>query len=101
MTEFTGSWNVRIHTPIGVQRVRLDIRDDGGALAGTATQGDETVPFEEVRMEGETLRWRQSVTRPMKLDIKFDVRRVGDSLEGKAKAGIFPAAKLEGERVPS
>ncbi len=101
MTDFTGVWNVRIHAPIGVQQVRLVISGAGDRLEGTATQGSETVPLLDIERDGDTLRWRQKVTKPMKLEIKFDVRLAAGKLEGKAKAGIFPSVRLDGERAAS
>ena len=96
--QFVGIWNIEIDAPIGKQRVRLEIADNAGAIAGTATQGSETVPFHDVVRDGDGLQWSQSVTKPMKLTVKFAVSCSGDEMTGTAKAGIFPKAKLSGRR---
>jgi hypothetical protein len=100
MTTPTGTWTVIISTPIGKQHVTLRISEQGGGLAGTATQGAETVPFIDTTWDGDRLRWSQDVTKPMRLHIKFDVNVSGDEMTGTAKAGVFPASKLEGKRAP-
>lgn len=96
---FEGKWDIVITTPIGQQKVRLAIRDADGRLAGAATQGDETVPFQNVIVDGERLRWTQDVAKPFPLSIKFDVTVRGDVMSGTAKAGVFPTSKLSGQRA--
>jgi hypothetical protein len=95
-----GTWAVVISTPIGKQHVTLRIDERDGRLEGTATQGAETVSLVGARLDGARLTWSQSVTRPMKLAIKFDVNIAGDRMLGTAKAGILPTSKLEGARGP-
>jgi hypothetical protein len=95
---FQGAWTIQIATPIGKQQVLLTITDSGDVLEGTATQGNETVPFLQPRIEGNRLRWTQRVTKPMRLTIAFDLARDGDHLIGTAKAGIFPASSVTGAR---
>jgi hypothetical protein len=95
-----GTWNVTISTPIGAQHVVLRVRERAGAIEGTATQGAETVPMLDAVLEGARFRWSQRVTKPLKLDLRFEVQLDGDRMTGTAKAGIFPASKLEGTRAP-
>ena len=64
---FDGRWAITIATPIGKQQVTLDIVDRDGALSGTATQGDETVPFVDPVVEGDDIRWSQKITKPMNM----------------------------------
>jgi hypothetical protein len=93
-----GTWAVVIATPIGKQHVTLRISEREGRLEGTATQGAETVPLINAEREGARLTWTQSVTKPMKLVIKFDVTFDETRMTGTAKAGILPTSKLEGVR---
>jgi hypothetical protein len=96
---FDGTWTVNIATPIGKQQVVFWICSRAGCLEGTATQGSETVPFLDAVADGPRLTWSQRVTKPLRLTIAFDVRVDGDSMSGVAKAGVFPASKLEGRRT--
>jgi hypothetical protein len=94
-----GTWNVIIATPIGKQSVVLEIATHEGRLSGTATQGQERVPFLDPRIDGGRLTWNQDVTKPLRLNVKFEVDVAGDAMTGTAKAGVFPAAKLTGARA--
>jgi len=96
---FEGKWDISIASPMGQQLVSLAIGREGGELAGTATQGAETVPFKNIQADGDRLRWTQNVSRPFPLTVKFDVTMAGDTMSGTAKAGLFPETKLTGQRV--
>ena len=96
---FDGRWQITIPTPMGKQNITLDIVDREGALSGTATSSEETVPFLDPVVEGNRIRWSQKISKPMNLTIKFDLVREGDALSGKAKAGIFPSTNVTGARA--
>jgi hypothetical protein len=96
---FDGRWKISIPTPLGEQQVLLDIDHKEGRLGGTATQGGEVVPFLEPSVDGDRIAWSQRITKPMKMQIRFDLVRDGDLLSGKAKPGFFPAIGITGARV--
>lgn len=96
---FNGRWQIVIPTPMGKQEVTLEIIDRDGQLSGTATQGSETVPFIDPVVDGDTIRWSQQITKPMRLTVKFDLVREGDALSGKAKPGILPSTSIDGFRL--
>jgi hypothetical protein len=77
----------------------LAISTREGCLCGTARQGHEIVPFLDFKVNSAHLTWNQDVTRPMRLNVKFDVTLAGEAMTGTAKAGMFPAAKVSGERA--
>ena len=95
---FDGQWTITIATPIGKQEVLLDIVNRDGRVEGRATQGDESVPFLDPVTEGDRIRWSQQITKPMRMTIKFDLTRQGDTLSGTAKPGILPSTKVAGAR---
>ena len=97
---FDGKWQIEIPTPMGKQAVVLDIVHNDGALSGQATSGDEIVQFIDPFVVDGKLLWSQNVTKPLRLTIKFELSRTGDDVYGTAKAGIFPANKVTGFRVP-
>ncbi|MGD0054580.1 MAG: hypothetical protein ABSC34_03980 [Acidimicrobiales bacterium] len=99
MTNFAGSWDVTLDTPIGTMAVTFEIADVDGQIRGTASSDAETVDFLEPHADGDRLTWSQAVTTPMRLTLKFDVTVDGDSMTGTAKAGILPASKLHGTRA--
>jgi hypothetical protein len=96
--QIDGSWQVAVSTPVGKQEVVFQIKTVNGKIEGTATQGEEVAPFENVVREGNRLRWTLRVTKPFKMHIKYDVTIEGNKMAGTARAGIFPTSKLSGER---
>jgi hypothetical protein len=70
-----------------------------GMVTGAATQGSEKVPLEELVISGNRVTWKQRITKPMKLNLRFDVSVDGDAMIGTARAGVLPASKLEGHRL--
>ncbi|GLV53182.1 hypothetical protein KDH_00370 [Dictyobacter sp. S3.2.2.5] len=95
----TGTWNITISTPIGTQSAVLEFTDHGGVLEGIAKGNTETIPLTELVRDGNRLIWKQSITKPMRLNLTFDVIIDGDTLTGTSKAGMLPSSKVTGTRV--
>jgi hypothetical protein len=93
--DLTGDWDVTIKTPIGSLAVVYTFADDG---TGTATSKGETVPLHDIVVAGQRVTWRQSVTKPMRLNLEFDVVVDGDRLRGHSKAGRLPRSAVAGVR---
>ncbi|MEW4428122.1 DJ-1/PfpI family protein [Paenibacillus pabuli] len=96
---YEGKWEVIISTPIGKLETRLVIHTDNGSIRGTATQDGETVELIHPRDQGDKLVWDLRVSKPMKLQLHFEVIVQGDVMTGTAKAGFLPASKLTGHRL--
>lgn len=96
MTDIDGRWEVRIKTPIGSLEIDYVFTADGTA---TATLSDETVPLQEVVVDGSRVTWRQSVRKPLRLNLEFDVVVDGDVLAGYSRAGRLPRSQVTGRRV--
>lgn len=96
---FVGTWDVTIASPISKLQVRLAISCSDGEIRGSATQGDETVDLLAPVLRVDTLSWSLRVTKPMRLNLKFEVAVDGDAMYGTVRAGILPASKLTGNRV--
>lgn len=95
----TGSWNITISTPIGTQRVVLELTEQGGAVEGVAKGDAETTPLINPILAGDRLTWQQRITKPMRLNLAFDVTIEGDTLHGTSKAGMLPTSTVTGTRV--
>lgn len=93
-----GIWDVTISTPIGRQDVVLDLSEDADTLTGVARDAHGDNPLIDLRRDGDRLLWAQSITKPMRLDLRFDVRIDGDRLEGTSKAGPLPTSRVVGSR---
>ncbi|MNO14888.1 Isonitrile hydratase [compost metagenome] len=96
---FDGDWDTTIATPAGKLEVKLSISTSNHMIRGTATQGDETIEFIGPVLQDNKLIWTLPITKPMRLNLKFDVAADGDQMTGTAKAGLLPASKLTGTRV--
>ncbi|GGD91575.1 DJ-1/PfpI family protein [Paenibacillus nasutitermitis] len=96
---FDGDWDTTIATPVGKLEVRLSISIRNGTIQGKATQGEETVQFITPLLQGNKLTWSLRITKPLRLNLKFEVAADGDQMTGFARAGILPASKLTGKRV--
>ncbi|GIO84894.1 hypothetical protein J25TS5_18260 [Paenibacillus faecis] len=96
---FEGIWDATLATPVGKLQVRLMISTSDGMVFGKATQGDETLDFLNPVLKEGTLTWSLRITKPMRLNLKFEVVADGNQMTGTAKAGMLPASKLTGKRL--
>jgi hypothetical protein len=97
-----GVWDLILKTPIGSLAVVYTFTTSGDAVSGTAEGRGETVSLAEIACEetaaGQRVTWRQSVTRPIRLNLDFDVTVVGDTLTGHSRAGKLPRSSVTGTR---
>jgi hypothetical protein len=96
--DLIGEWDVAIKTPIGSLHVLYAFTESDGALAGSATLKGDTVPLDELAVTDTRATWRQSVTKPMRLNLDFDVVVDGDRLSGHSRAGRLPRSAVIGTR---
>jgi putative intracellular protease/amidase len=96
---FDGIWNTEISTPMGKLCTKFDITTLNGKIRGVARQGDDVVEFIDPIIAGKRLTWLQRVTKPIRLNLKFEVTVDGNIMMGTAKAGLLPASKVKGQRV--
>lgn len=97
-----GEWEVRIKSPIGSLDVVYRFTEHDGTITGVAEGKGEAVPLSDVTITNDTdpqrVTWRQSVTKPMRLNLEFDVTVDGDRLVGHSKAGRLPRSAVTGIR---
>ena len=95
----TGTWNAHIISPMGKNPVEFVIVEADGVVTGTASAEGETVSIQDGHADGDDLSWTLAITKPMKMSFAMKVHVDGDTWAGTAKAKIFPAAKVVGERI--
>jgi hypothetical protein len=97
-----GDWDVAIKTPIGTLCVVYSFAERDQAIVGSAAAKDETVSLSDLVVipegDGQRATWRQSVTKPMRLKLDFDVLVHGDELSGHSRAGRLPRSAVTGQR---
>ena len=96
--DLIGEWDVVIKAPIGSLQVLYTFSTDAGILTGTAAGKGETVVLRDITIAAQRVTWRQSVTKPMRLNLDFDVVVDGDRLTGHSKAGRLPRSAVTGVR---
>ncbi len=96
-----GTWELSIQTPLGRQQTILTLARDTNGLSGVMRdiRHGEQVTLHDLAQQGTRLTWAQSITRPMRLNLTFEVTVDGDELTGVAKAGRLPASRVTGQRV--
>ena len=95
-----GIWDLSIATPIGKMEAVVELWEEAGALRGKAFGAGEETPLHDVAVHGDRLTWRQSITKPIRLNLAFDMSVDGDTMTGTSKAGPLPSSKVAGQRRP-
>lgn len=93
-----GTWDLSISTPIGRIKAVVELLREAGVLTGSAHGAGEEVPLGDLALDGDRLTWKQSITKPLRLNLAFAVTVDGDTLTGTSKAGRLPASKVTGQR---
>lgn len=106
MTALPGTWDLKLKTPIGTLHVRYQFVQTQDGLEGSAASARETVPLDHIATTalaagGEHVTWRQQVTKPMRLNLEFDVVVEEDTMTGHSRAGRLPRTTVTGRRVES
>jgi hypothetical protein len=103
MSTLPGTWQLSMKTPIGTVRATLTFHDDQGTLTGTAHGTGESVPLRDIATtpadDGERVTWSQSITKPLRLNLDFDVVVTGEQMHGHSRAGRLPRTTVSGTRV--
>lgn len=93
-----GTWDLSLSTPIGMIKAVVELRRRDGVLIGTADGAGEEIPLSDITLDGDRLTWKQTITKPMRLNLAFAVTVTDDTLTGTSKAGRLPASKVTGLR---
>jgi hypothetical protein len=99
MTEVAGTWDVVVATPFGEQDLVIDLVADGADVSGVARHAAGTFPFEGGTLREDTVTFEVSMTAPVTADLKVTLRVDGDTISGKAKAGLMPSFAVRGTRA--
>ncbi|WP_367126043.1 hypothetical protein [Streptomyces phytohabitans] len=94
----TGIWDLTLATPLGGLHAEIELHDEAGRLTGSARGAGEEVPLRDVVLDGDRLTWSQSVTKPLRLNLDFDVTVSGTTLAGTSRAGRLPRSRVTGTR---
>ena len=98
MDTVAGTWDVTLKTPIGTLTAVYTFTETAGGLTGEADGAALTGVLSREVPGGRQVTWRQAVTRPMRLNLEFDVVVTGDRLTGHSRAGRLPRTAVAGTR---
>lgn len=103
MSTIVGAWKLRMKTPVGTIEADYRFEEEGGAIRGSASGAGETTPLTDLAIEegpdGQRVTWRQRITKPLRLNLEYDVTIIGDTLTGESRAGRLPRSRVTGERI--
>jgi hypothetical protein len=103
MTSLPGKWSLTMKTPIGSIHADMTFLETMGVLTGVAVGGGDTIDLQNVQSVpvegGQRVTWSQSIRKPMRLNLDFDVLVEGDRMSGYSRAGRLPRSSVVGERV--
>ncbi|WP_430592076.1 hypothetical protein [Humidisolicoccus flavus] len=103
MSNLSGTWNLSMRTPIGTMYATMTFAQAEGVWTGTADENGGSIPLRDIEVEpsanGEHVTWSQSITKPMRLNLTFEVVIDGDHMTGHSRAGRLPRTTVSGTRV--
>jgi len=85
----TGTWNLTVKAPTGAMETTLELREEGGQLSGSQSGQGDSSEIKEGRIDGDSLFWITTISRPMKMKLEFSGTVAGDAINGKVKAGMM------------
>jgi hypothetical protein len=96
-----GNWHMTLDSSMGKQEFDFALTTEGAALNGTATAEGREIDKEIFAgaVDGDNLTWKLKVRKPVKITLVFTMTLDGDSVNGKAKAGIFGSYPVTGHRI--
>lgn len=95
-----GTWKLTVNTPMGSQESTLVITSSGGTLTGTQSAGSgDGRPIDDGTVNGNTISWKSSITKPMPITLEFTGVISGDTINGEVKLGMFGTQTFTGTRA--
>lgn len=65
----------------------VELHSAAGILTGTAHGAGEDVPLHDVALDGDRLTWKQSIIKPLRLNLAFATTVDGETMTGTSQAG--------------
>lgn len=99
MAAVDGTWDTVVKSPLGDQKAVLTVNSDGNSWTGTQTGAMGSVDITDGTVDGDTLRWKMSITVPMPMTLDCTASAEGDTLTGTVGAGAFGSFPMTGTRA--
>jgi hypothetical protein len=93
-----GKWNITIKTPMGDRSGVLELKVDGKTLTGSLSDGEHHVVISDGLVDGNRLKWKAKITKPMSMSFKFSATVDEDRISGDARA-LLGSATFSGTKA--
>jgi hypothetical protein len=93
-----GKWNITIKTPMGDRSGVLELKVDGETLTGSLSDAEHHVLISDGHVDGNHLKWKAKITKPMNLSFKFSAIVEEDRISGDARH-MLGSATFSGTRA--
>ncbi|MFJ4166930.1 hypothetical protein ACIPY5_15370 [Microbacterium sp. NPDC089698] len=101
MLDITGRWDIEWASAFGTEHITLNLIADGDVITGTARDDVGEYALTNGVVAGDQVSGEFRMVKPIPLTVTFTAKVRGDTLAGKAKAGVLPAAPITGYRANS
>jgi hypothetical protein len=96
-----GSWEFAIDSPIGKQKLWVDMISEGGRLSGKCRADGQVIDPNIIdgTVDGDLVSFKVKSRKPVPLTMKMTMTMNGDTMTGKAKPGLFGTFPVAGKRL--
>ncbi len=94
----TGTWNLSIAAPVGMQYAVLELTERDGGIAGVIMYAGQTLPLINPVLHGNRLTWQLFPIQPRVL-LTYDLAINGDTLTGTSTPESHPPTSVTGTRA--
>jgi hypothetical protein len=98
MADVDGSWDCTVKSPLGDQKMTIQVQSAGSTFTGTASGAMGSADLSG-SVSGNTISWKQQITVPMPMTLDCEATAEGDTLTGNVGAGAFGSFPLSGTRA--
>lgn len=98
MSALDGNWEVTVTSPMGQQKITMELRTAGGTLTGTMSGAMGSAPISGTA-DGDSFAFASNITTPFPISIEVSGKAEGDALSGQVKTQGFGTFPMKGARV--
>lgn len=98
MSAIDGNWEVTVNSPMGQQKITMDLRTSGGVLSGTMTGAMGSAPVAGTA-DGDSFAFSTQITTPFPISIEVSATAEADALKGQVKTQGFGTFPMTGVRA--
>jgi hypothetical protein len=99
MAGVDGTYETVVKSPMGDQKATLTVKSDGNGWTGTQAGAMGTAEITDGSVDGNTIKWKMSITVPMPMTLDCEATIDGDDVSGSVGAGAFGSFPMTGHRV--